>query len=66
MALLNKYPKAQELVGDIIPTLQMNKLINVQEYVVPDNAPRMIVFMFAITIISTISGILLFRKADLK
>lgn len=64
LGLLNKFPKAQELVGEIVPTLQLNMLLSSDK--IPDNAARMVVFMFAITILSTVSGIFLFKKSDLK
>lgn len=64
LALLDKFPKAQELVGEIIPSLQMSMLLKCNE--VPDNALRMVLFMVGITILSTLGGILLFRKSDLK
>ncbi|WP_297958919.1 ABC transporter permease [uncultured Ruminococcus sp.] len=64
LGLLNKFPKAQELVGEIVPTLQMNMILSSDG--VPEHAARMIVFMIAITVVSTISGIFLFRRSDLK
>lgn len=64
LAFLNKHEKAQELVREAIPTLQMNIIIGSDG--VPEHAVRMVVMMVAITIISTVGGILLFNKSDLK
>ncbi len=64
LAFLNKHEKAQELVREAIPSLQMNIIIGSDG--VPEHAARMVVLMVAITIISTVGGILLFNKADLK
>ena len=64
LAFLNKHEKAQELVREAIPTLQMNIIIGSDG--VPEHAVRMVIMMVAITIISTVGGILLFNKSDLK
>lgn len=64
LQFLNKHEKAQELVREVIPSLQMNLILSSDG--VPEHAARMVVLMVAITIISTVGGILLFNKADLK
>ena len=60
---LNKYPKAQEIVVEAVPSYQMN-LINTST--MPEHGPRMALFMLVITLVSTIGGILIFNKSDLK
>ena len=59
-----KYPKLAELTNEAVPSLQMSIIQNYEK--IPKHSVRMFVFMFAITIVSTVAGILLFQKSDLK
>lgn len=62
--LLNKMPKVQELIVELVPSYQLIELLN--SATVPDHAVRMALFMVGITVLSTAGGILLFRKSELK
>ncbi|MBR6967706.1 MAG: ABC transporter permease [Ruminococcus sp.] len=61
--LLNKHPKIQELIMEAVPSFQMDMLGNGD---IPEHWLRMMLLMFAITFVSTICGILSFKKSDLK
>ncbi len=65
LMLLNKHEKAQQIIREAVPSLQMS--IIQQNYTeIHANGVRMILFMVAITVVSTVAGALLFRKSDLK
>ena len=63
LLLLHKHPKIMEIVKEAVPSYQMDLIGNGP---IPEHWLRMILFMFGITAISTIGGILIFKKSDLK
>lgn len=63
LLLLHKHPKIMEIVKEAVPSYQMDLIGNGP---IPEHWLRMILFMFGITLISTIGGILIFKKSDLK
>ncbi|MCR4638651.1 ABC transporter permease [Ruminococcus sp.] len=63
LLLLHKHPKIMEIVKEAVPSYQMDLL---GTEAIPEHWLRMMLFMFGITIISTLGGILIFNKSDLK
>ena len=63
LLLFSKHPKIQEFIQEAVPSFQMD-MLGVDG--IPEHWLRMMLIMFAITIISTLGGILLFKKTDLK
>ena len=63
LLLLHKHPKIMEIIREAIPSYQMDLVGNNP---IPEHWLRMMLFMFGITLISTIGGILIFKKSDLK
>lgn len=60
---LSKHPKIQEIIIEAIPSYQMNLIAT---DAIPEHAVRMALFMLAIILVSTVGGILIFKKSDLK
>lgn len=60
---LNKHPKIKEIIMEAVPSYQMN-LIDITTS--PEHPTRMALFMLCIVLISTVGGILIFKKSDLK